>query len=63
MKYKKIMASLVGCIISATASASLVYDSTIHVSGQGFGAVPRHLTIQATGNSNSPAGPNQDALA
>lgn len=49
MKYKKVMAGLVGCILSATASASLVYDSTIQVSGQGFGAVPRHLTIQETG--------------
>ena len=51
MKYKKVIAGLVGCILSATASASLVYNSTIHVSGQGFGAVPRHLTIQANGGS------------
>ena len=56
MKYKKVIAGLVGCILSATASASLVYNSTIHVSGQGFGAVPRHLTIQATGNQNTESG-------
>lgn len=56
MKYKKVMAGLVGCILSATASASLIYDSSIQLTGQGFGAAPRDLTIQATGNSTSPAG-------
>lgn len=53
MKYKKVIAALVGCILSATASASLVYDSTIHVSGQGFGAVPRDLTLKASGQNST----------
>ena len=52
MKYKKIMAGLVGCILSATASASLVYDSSITVSGLGFGSAPRSLTLQETGNGD-----------
>ena len=38
------------------ASASLVYDSSIVVTGQGFGAAPRSLTLQQAGKSNSPAG-------
>jgi hypothetical protein len=38
------------------ASASLIYDSTIHLTAQGFGNAPRDLTVQATGNSTSPAG-------
>jgi len=53
MKYKKMMAALVGCIVSATASASLVFTSTIQLSAQGFGTAPRNLTIQETG-------PNRD---
>ena len=46
------MAGLVGCILSATASASLVYDSSITVSGLGFGSAPRSLTLQETGNAD-----------
>lgn len=38
------------------ASASLIYDSTINVSAQGFGNVPRDLTIQDQGNSPTPNG-------
>lgn len=49
MKYKNAIAVLVGCIVSAAASASLVYDATIHLTGQGFGAAPRALTIEETG--------------
>ena len=56
MKYKKVIAGLVGCILSATASASLVFQSNIVATGQGFGAAPRNLTIQQTGNSTGPAG-------
>lgn len=56
MKYKNAIAVLVGCIVSGAASASLVYDSTIHLTAQGFGNAPRVLTIEATGNSNSPPG-------
>ena len=35
------------------ASASLIYDSTITVSAQGFGNVPRDLTIQANGQNRT----------
>lgn len=52
MKYKKIIAGLVGCIISATASASLVFDSSIKVTGLGFGSAPRSLTLMETGNGD-----------
>ena len=38
------------------ASASLVYDSSILVTGQGFGSAPRSLTLQQAGKSNSAAG-------
>lgn len=38
------------------ASASLVYDANILVTGQGFGTAPRSLTLQQAGQSNSPAG-------
>lgn len=56
MKYKKVIAALAGCILSATASASLVYNSSIQVSAQGFGTAPRHLTIQAPGNQTTESG-------
>lgn len=36
-----------------TAAASLLYDSTIQASAQGFGNAPRDLTLQATGQSDS----------
>ena len=39
-----------------TASASLVYDSSVVVSGAGFGNIPRHLTVQGTGNQTSISG-------
>ena len=58
MKYKNAIAVLAGCIVSAAASASLVYDSTIDVSGQGFGTAPRALTIQATGTESGCVGVN-----
>lgn len=47
---KRIFAGLFGCLLSATATASLIYDPTvILLSGQGFGNAPRDLTIQETG--------------
>ena len=55
MKYKNLLAGLIGAAITATASANLVYDSTILLSAQGFGAAPRDLTVQATG-------PNQTGI-
>jgi hypothetical protein len=39
-----------------TAYPSLVYDSTLVVSGAGFGNLPRHLTIQGPGNATSTSG-------
>ena len=63
MKYKKVIAGLVGCILSATASASLVFQSNIVATGQGFGAAPRNLTIQQTGNSTGPAGTESGCVA
>lgn len=46
---KRLTASLLSCFLTATASASLVYESTIRLSAQGFGSAPRDLTIQETG--------------
>lgn len=46
---KRLIASALSCILCATASASLVYDSTVVLSAQGFGTAPRDLTIQETG--------------
>jgi len=43
-----------GVLTANCASASLVYDSSIQLSAQGFGNAPRDLTIQHTG----PAAPN-----
>lgn len=39
---------------AAQASASLIYDSSVLLSAQGFGAAPRDLTVQRTGNTTSP---------
>jgi len=38
------------------AFGSLVYDSTIQLSAQGFGNVPRDLTLQATGQTTFESG-------
>ena len=35
------------------ASASLIFDSSVLLSAQGFGNAPRALTIQATGQGGS----------
>jgi hypothetical protein len=40
---------ILGAFLANCASASLVYDSSIHASAQGFGNAPRALTIQHTG--------------
>ena len=40
----------------ASASASLVYQSSVTASAQGFGNAPRDLTLQATGNAVSESG-------
>ena len=39
---------------AAQASASLIFDSSILLSAQGFGNAPRDLTIQRTGGTTSP---------
>jgi hypothetical protein len=49
-------AALAAVAFSPTASASLVYDETLFFSGQGFGAVPRDLTLQATGQDTFESG-------
>ena len=43
------LAALLTLSVSATASASLIYDSAIQLSSQGFGNAPRDLTIHHTG--------------
>lgn len=55
-KSNALLAGLFGCLLSATASASLVFDASIQLSAQGFGNAPRDLTIQRLGNSDSAQG-------
>jgi hypothetical protein len=45
-------------LVATPASASLVYDPNppVAISAQGFGNVPRDLTVQATGNATSESG-------
>src|SRR4051794_14947196 len=43
-------------MLSSAASASLVYNSVVQVSAQGFGNAPRDLTIQARGNNTTESG-------
>ncbi|HVF63348.1 MAG TPA: PEP-CTERM sorting domain-containing protein, partial [Casimicrobiaceae bacterium] len=49
----RILVPLCASLLAASASASLVYQSGILLSAQGFGSAPRDLTISETG-------PNQD---
>lgn len=59
---KKIISVAAGLLAVAAfavpqiASASLVYDSSIQASAQGFGNAPRDLTLQATGQTNFESG-------
>ena len=39
---------------ATSASAGLIYDSSVLLSAQGFGSAPRDLTVQRTGNTTSP---------
>jgi hypothetical protein len=39
-----------------TASASLVFDSSVVVTGAGFGNIPRDLTVQGRGNDTTTSG-------
>ncbi|HVF64178.1 MAG TPA: PEP-CTERM sorting domain-containing protein [Casimicrobiaceae bacterium] len=45
----RILIPLCAALLSASASASLIYQSGILLSAQGFGSAPRDLTIQETG--------------
>lgn len=38
------------------ANAGLIYDSSIALTGQGFGSAPRALTVQGTGNASTESG-------
>lgn len=49
-----LMTAAVVIAFATPASADLVFDSTIFVTGQGFGNVPRDLTVQRTGGTTSP---------
>ena len=48
------VATVLLALASQPATASIVQDTSISVVGQGFGAVPRLLTVQNTGNPSSP---------
>ncbi len=51
-----IAAALTVCALPFSASASLVYDSSILAPAQGFGTAPRHLSLQATGQATFESG-------
>jgi len=53
---KRTMMLAAACMLSGAASASLVYNSAINVSAQGFGNAPRDLTIQGRGNATAESG-------
>ena len=42
--------------LSQSASASLIYDASIHAPAQGFGNAPRDLSLQATGQATFESG-------
>jgi hypothetical protein len=52
------MALSAACVLASPAHASLVYNSTITVSAQGFGNAPANLTLQATGTESGCVGVN-----
>src|SRR5438067_972079 len=54
MRIGNIYTVVIGALLSASAHANLVFDSSVQLSAQGFGNVPRDLTIQHTG----PGAPN-----
>jgi len=58
-RHFKIVAAAVGtalAVAATPASAALIYDSSILVSGQGFGSNPRLLTIQGRGTESGCVG-------
>lgn len=42
------IAAVAACAAPQIASASLIYDSSVTITGQGFGTAPRDLTVQRT---------------
>src|SRR5438105_4287648 len=53
MRNVRMLALAVGALIPQAASASLVFTTGVDLSGQGFGAHPRIITIQETGNGDN----------
>jgi len=51
-----LQAAVIAILAASPAAADIVFDSSIIGLGQGFGAAPRLLTVQQTGNSPNPAG-------
>jgi len=56
MKYRSLLAGLIGAVITVTASASLVYRDNILITGQGFGTAPRDLTVDVNGRGSTESG-------
>src|SRR4029434_4867601 len=48
------VATVLLALASQPATADIVRDDSINTLGQGFGAVPRLLTVQRTGGTTSP---------
>jgi hypothetical protein len=53
---RRLILTLIAGAIAAPASASLVYDSNVQLSAQGFGNAPRDLTVQAHGSADTESG-------
>lgn len=54
LRFKMALTSSLAVLAFATpASASIVYDSTIHLTAQGFGNHPRILTVQEAGQESA----------
>lgn len=52
--FKKIVLAGAGAILAATvAPASIIFDTSIDITGQGFGNAPRLLTLQEKGNGDN----------
>jgi len=56
LKLSLLAAAAVAAVTPHIASASLVFDSNIFVSGQGFGNVPRDLTLSSPNNDTFESG-------
>ena len=56
LKLSLLAAAAVAAMAPQIASASLVFDSNIFVSGQGFGNVPRDLTLSSPNNDTFESG-------